>query len=125
VTFAILAALAAVTDRLGLTGTINSTFNEPYEVARQFVSLDHLSGGRAAWNVVTSWDAFTGENFRRIGPGHRATGSGQRGDLPARRRDLPPRHWPVAEPPRGPVAHRRRPQGHRGVHRHLLPVRTG
>ncbi len=62
-----LAALAAVTDRLGLTGTINSTFNEPYEVARQFASLDHLSDGRAAWNVVTSWDAFTGENFRRGG----------------------------------------------------------
>ena len=66
-TFTILAALAAVTEHLGLTGTINSTFNEPYEVARQFASLDHLSGGRAAWNVVTSWDAFTGENFRRGG----------------------------------------------------------
>ncbi|MBM4827225.1 NtaA/DmoA family FMN-dependent monooxygenase [Actinospica acidiphila] len=66
-TFTVLSALAAVTDRLGLTGTINSTFNEPYEVARQFASLDHLSGGRAAWNVVTSWDAFTGENFRRGG----------------------------------------------------------
>lgn len=66
-TFTVLAALAAVTDRLGLTGTINSTFNEPYEVARQFASLDHLSGGRAGWNVVTSWDAFTGENFRRGG----------------------------------------------------------
>ncbi len=46
-TFTVLAALAAVTDRLGLTGTINSTFNEPYEVARQFASLDHLSGGAA------------------------------------------------------------------------------
>jgi FMN-dependent oxidoreductase (nitrilotriacetate monooxygenase family) len=66
-TFTVLAALAAVTDHLGLAGTINSTFNEPYEVARQFASLDHLSGGRAAWNVVTSWDAFTGENFRRGG----------------------------------------------------------
>lgn len=66
-TFAVLAALAAVTERLGLTGTINSTFNEPYEVARQFASLDHLSAGRAGWNVVTSWDAFTGENFRRGG----------------------------------------------------------
>ncbi len=66
-TFTVLAALAAVTDRLGLAGTINSTFNEPYEVARQFASLDHLSAGRAAWNVVTSWDAFTGENFRRAG----------------------------------------------------------
>jgi FMN-dependent oxidoreductase (nitrilotriacetate monooxygenase family) len=66
-TFTVLAALAAVTSHLGLAGTINSTFNEPYEVARQFASLDHLSGGRAAWNVVTSWDAFTGENFRRGG----------------------------------------------------------
>src|SRR5580698_6188236 len=59
-TFTVLAALAAVTDRIGLSGTINSTFNEPFEVARQFASLDHLSSGRAAWNVVTSWDAFTG-----------------------------------------------------------------
>ena len=66
-TFTVLAALAAVTDRIGLSGTINSTFNEPVEVARQFASLDHLSDGRAAWNVVTSWDAFTGENFRRGG----------------------------------------------------------
>ncbi|QFZ23049.1 NtaA/DmoA family FMN-dependent monooxygenase [Saccharothrix syringae] len=66
-TFTVLSALAAVTERLGLAGTINSTFNEPYEVARQFSTLDHLSGGRAAWNVVTSWDAFTGENFRRGG----------------------------------------------------------
>ncbi len=66
-TFTVLAALAAVTDNLGLAGTINSTFNEPYEVARQFATLDHLSNGRAAWNVVTSWDAFTGENFRRGG----------------------------------------------------------
>ncbi|MFJ5091358.1 NtaA/DmoA family FMN-dependent monooxygenase [Streptomyces sp. NPDC088674] len=66
-TFTVLAALAGVTTHVGLTGTINSTFNEPYEVARQFASLDHLSAGRAAWNVVTSWDAFTGENFRRGG----------------------------------------------------------
>ena len=66
-TFTVLAGLAAVTTNLGLTGTISSTFNEPYEVARQFASLDHLSGGRAGWNVVTSWDEFTGENFRRGG----------------------------------------------------------
>ena len=66
-TFTVLAALAAVTDHLGLAGTINTTFNEPYEVARQFASLDHLSDGRAAWNMVTSSDAFTGENFRRGG----------------------------------------------------------
>ncbi|GAA2161235.1 FMN-dependent oxidoreductase (nitrilotriacetate monooxygenase family) [Humibacillus xanthopallidus] len=66
-TFTVLAALAAATDHVGLAGTINTTFNEPYEVARQFASLDHLSAGRAAWNVVTSSDAFTGENFRRGG----------------------------------------------------------
>jgi FMN-dependent oxidoreductase (nitrilotriacetate monooxygenase family) len=63
----VLSALAAVTSRLGLAATVNSTFNEPYEVARRLATLDHLSGGRAAWNVVTSWDAFTGENFRRGG----------------------------------------------------------
>jgi FMN-dependent oxidoreductase (nitrilotriacetate monooxygenase family) len=64
---AVLAALAAVTDRIGLAATSNTTFNEPYELARQFASLDHLSNGRAAWNAVTSPDAFTGENFRRGG----------------------------------------------------------
>lgn len=66
-TFTVLAALAAVTEHLGLAGTINTTFNEPFEVARQFTTLDHLSDGRAAWNMVTSSDAFTGENFRRGG----------------------------------------------------------
>ncbi|WP_327004643.1 NtaA/DmoA family FMN-dependent monooxygenase [Dactylosporangium sp. NBC_01737] len=63
----VLAGLAAVTTHLGLTGTVNATFNEPYELARKLASLDHLSGGRAGWNVVTSYDAFTGENFRRGG----------------------------------------------------------
>src|SRR5699024_2393891 len=64
-TLPVLAALASVTQHLGLVGTINATFNEPYELARQFATLDHLSEGRAGWNVVTSSDAFTGENFRR------------------------------------------------------------
>ncbi|MFB7945766.1 NtaA/DmoA family FMN-dependent monooxygenase [Kitasatospora phosalacinea] len=63
----VLSALSAVTTHLGLAATVNSTFNEPYEVARRLATLDHLSGGRAAWNVVTSHDAFTGENFRRGG----------------------------------------------------------
>ncbi|MBH0779287.1 NtaA/DmoA family FMN-dependent monooxygenase [Nocardia bovistercoris] len=63
----VLSALAAVTERLGLAATVNATFNEPYEVARRLSTLDVLSGGRAAWNVVTSFDAFTGENFRRGG----------------------------------------------------------
>jgi alkanesulfonate monooxygenase SsuD/methylene tetrahydromethanopterin reductase-like flavin-dependent oxidoreductase (luciferase family) len=66
-TMTVLSALAAVTTRLGLAGTLNATFHEPYELARQLATLDHLSGGRAAWNVVTSSDAFTGENFRRGG----------------------------------------------------------
>ncbi|MER6185379.1 NtaA/DmoA family FMN-dependent monooxygenase [Streptomyces sp. NPDC001652] len=63
----VLNALAAVTEHLGLAATVNATFNEPYELARRLATLDHLSGGRAAWNVVTSSDAFTGENFRRGG----------------------------------------------------------
>ena len=66
-TFTVLNALAGVTTHLGLAGTINTTFNEPYELAKQFATLDHLSDGRAAWNLVTSSDAFTGENFRRGG----------------------------------------------------------
>jgi FMN-dependent oxidoreductase (nitrilotriacetate monooxygenase family) len=66
-TFTVLAALAAVTDRLGLIGTVNTTFNEPFEVSRQFATLDQLSDGRAGWNMVTSSDAFTGANFRRGG----------------------------------------------------------
>ncbi|MBO1417361.1 LLM class flavin-dependent oxidoreductase [Streptomyces sp. FH025] len=68
----VLNALAAVTEHLGLAATVNATFNEPYELARRFATLDHLSGGRAAWNVVTSSDAFTGENFRRGGYLNRA-----------------------------------------------------
>jgi FMN-dependent oxidoreductase (nitrilotriacetate monooxygenase family) len=66
-TLTVLSALAAVTDKLGLIGTIQATYNEPYEIARQLATLDHLSDGRAGWNVVTSPDAFTGENFRRGG----------------------------------------------------------
>ena len=66
-TLPVLAAIAAVTEHIGLVGTLNATFNEPYELARQLLSLDHLSGGRAGWNVVTSFDAFTGANFRRGG----------------------------------------------------------
>ena len=66
-TLTVLNSLASVTTHLGLAGTINATFNEATELAKQFASLDHLSGGRAAWNVVTSSDAFTGENFRRGG----------------------------------------------------------
>ncbi|UUZ80158.1 LLM class flavin-dependent oxidoreductase [Paenibacillus sp. P26] len=50
----ILSALAAVTSRIGLVGTLSTSYSEPFTVARQFSSLDHISGGRAGWNVVTS-----------------------------------------------------------------------
>lgn len=66
-TLTVLTALASITTHLGLAGTLNATFREPVELARQLATLDHLSEGRAAWNVVTSSDAFTGENFRRGG----------------------------------------------------------
>lgn len=62
-----LAAISAVTSRLGLAATVNTTFNEPYDLARKLATLDHVSGGRAAWNVVTANDAFTGANFTRGG----------------------------------------------------------
>ncbi|MGW8748769.1 LLM class flavin-dependent oxidoreductase [Streptomyces sp. NPDC055794] len=63
----VLNALAAVTERLGLAATADATFNEPFELARRLATLDHLSGGRAAWHVAASYDASTGENFRRRG----------------------------------------------------------
>ncbi|PRI10142.1 NtaA/DmoA family FMN-dependent monooxygenase [Leucobacter massiliensis] len=66
-TLTILAALASVTERIGLVGTLSSTFNEPVELARRLATIDHLSGGRVGWNVVTSPDAFHGANFRRGG----------------------------------------------------------
>lgn len=66
-TLAVLAALAGVTENIGLVGTLSTTFNEPYELARQLATLDHLSNGRAGWNAVTSSDAFHGANFRRGG----------------------------------------------------------
>ncbi|WP_454048576.1 NtaA/DmoA family FMN-dependent monooxygenase [Cellulomonas sp. Marseille-Q8402] len=62
-----LAALAAVTERIGLVATQNTTYNDPVDLARRLASLDVLSGGRAAWNVVTTDNAWTGANFRRGG----------------------------------------------------------
>ncbi|WP_312807467.1 LLM class flavin-dependent oxidoreductase [Agrobacterium cavarae] len=64
-TLAILTALASITEHVGLIGTLTTTFNEPYPLARQLATLDILSGGRSGWNVVTSPGAFTGANFRR------------------------------------------------------------
>lgn len=62
-----LAALAAVTSRIGLVATQNTTYNDPFDLAHRLNSLDLLSGGRAAWNIVTTDNAWTGANFRRGG----------------------------------------------------------
>jgi len=61
----LLSALAAVTERIGLIATVTTSYNEPYHVARKFASLDHLSGGRAGWNLVTSDNAAEALNFNR------------------------------------------------------------
>lgn len=59
----LLSALAMVTERVGLVATASTTYNEPYHVARKFASLDHISGGRAGWNVVTSVTDMEAANF--------------------------------------------------------------
>jgi alkanesulfonate monooxygenase SsuD/methylene tetrahydromethanopterin reductase-like flavin-dependent oxidoreductase (luciferase family) len=63
----LLSFLAANTERIGLIGTISSSFEEPYNLARRVASLDHLSGGRAAWNVVTTVNADAAANFSARG----------------------------------------------------------
>ncbi len=59
----LLSALAPLTERIGLVGSISTTYSEPYNVARLLASLDHISDGRAAWNVVTSLDPASARNF--------------------------------------------------------------
>jgi FMN-dependent oxidoreductase (nitrilotriacetate monooxygenase family) len=61
----LLSALSAVTSRIGLVATASTSFSDPYNLARQFASLDHLSGGRAGWNLVTSADPGSAFNFSR------------------------------------------------------------
>lgn len=61
----LLSALSAVTEHVGLAATVSTTYNEPFHVARKFASLDHLSGGRAAWNVVTSSQDEEALNFNQ------------------------------------------------------------
>lgn len=61
----LLSALAAVTEHLGLVGTVSTSYSDPFTIARQFASLDHLSGGRAGWNVVTSPLEGSAKNFSR------------------------------------------------------------
>ncbi|MGH1572420.1 LLM class flavin-dependent oxidoreductase [Methylobacterium sp. P31] len=61
----LLPALAVLTDRIGLIATASTTYNEPYHVARKFASLDHISKGRAGWNLVTSGNPDEALNFGR------------------------------------------------------------
>lgn len=61
----LLSALAMVTKHIGLVSTATTSYNEPYHVARKFASLDHISKGRAGWNVVTSGNAAEAQNFGR------------------------------------------------------------
>jgi FMN-dependent oxidoreductase (nitrilotriacetate monooxygenase family) len=61
--FTLLSALAMVTERLGLLATGSTTFDAPYHVARRFASLDHISGGRAGWNIVTTSNPDAALNF--------------------------------------------------------------
>jgi len=67
----ILSALATVTSKIGLVGTLSTSYSEPFNVARQFGSLDQISRGRAGWNVVTSWLAGTAANFSKDKHNHR------------------------------------------------------
>jgi FMN-dependent oxidoreductase (nitrilotriacetate monooxygenase family) len=61
--FTLLSALAAVTEHIGLVATASTTFDEPYHIARRFASLDHISGGRAGWNIVTTANPDAALNF--------------------------------------------------------------
>lgn len=61
----LLSALAVATEHIGLIATVSTTFNEPFHVARKFASLDHISGGRAGWNIVTSGNVAEARNFGR------------------------------------------------------------
>src|SRR5438045_4879218 len=63
----VLAALAVSTNRVGLIATASTTYTEPFNLARQFASIDHISNGRAAWNIVTSWLATAAENYGGAG----------------------------------------------------------
>lgn len=64
----LLATVAAATTHIGLVATASTSYNEPYNIARRFATLDHVSGGRAGWNVVTTADAGSARNFGRAAP---------------------------------------------------------
>ena len=120
----VLAAVAVATQRIGLIATASTTYTEPFNLARQFASIDHISNGRAAWNIVTSWLASAAENYGTAGAGagglvrhrppfrgtprrggiHRAHGEGDRAGILCRpqaaRRGRGARPGPGADPAR-------------------------
>lgn len=61
--FTLLSALASITEHIGLIATASTTYDAPYHVARRFASLDHISGGRAGWNIVTTYNPDAALNF--------------------------------------------------------------
>ena len=65
-----LAALSMATKRIGLIATASTTYTEPYNLARQFSSLDHISRGRVGWNIVTTWSHQAGSNYNGLQFGH-------------------------------------------------------
>ena len=94
------------TSRIGLIATGSTTYTEPFNLARQFASIDHISNGRVGWNIVTSWLATAARQFRRRGPGQprrplcprrgvHARGQGAVGQLGRRRGDRRPRRRAV------------------------------
>ena len=66
----VLSALAATTDFIGLIGTGSTTYSQPWDLARRFATLDHLSGGRAGWNIVTTIVSLAAANFGQTHPDH-------------------------------------------------------
>lgn len=64
----LLSAIAMKTKRIGLIGTSSTTYNDPFNLARQFASLDHISNGRTGWNIVTTSSLKTSENFGSASP---------------------------------------------------------
>ena len=109
-----LAALAVVTNNIGLVATQNTTYNDPADLAHRLASLDLISGGRAAWNIVTTDNAWTGANFRRGGYLDHA----DRYKHAEAFVETAKRIWDSWETPAGPGPPRapRRPALHRGRH---------
>ncbi|MDQ0680034.1 FMN-dependent oxidoreductase (nitrilotriacetate monooxygenase family) [Arthrobacter pascens] len=117
----LLAAIAAVTERIGLIATASTTYNEPYNLARRFASVDQISGGRAGWNVVTTAGDAAAKNFSLAGqPAH-----SQRYERAAEFLDVAKKLWNsweddaiVADKAAGVWADSSRvhPANHRGTH---------